>query len=395
MTQHRPLLWRTLAALFAVALVAASCGDDDSDDGPAAAPEPADTTEPAPDAPEPGTAEPADTTTTVGDVVEATTDGDLLSTVAERGRLVCGVSGTRAVFSQTQPDGTMVGVDADYCRVVAAVILGDAEAVEYVPLTTAERFVALQTGLIDVLFRSSTWTQKRDTDLGLDFGPVIYYDGQQLMARSDDGYTSNSEVADITGAVVCALAGTTTEQNISDAADAAGAEITLNTFEDFDVITENFIDGACDIITADGSSLVGRKANQQPDDQEWAIFPATPISKEPLAPVYLHNQSRFGDVVNWSVYATFLADEKGVTSANAAAMAADPPDAEVGRLLGGEGELQSTMGLAPDAFLHAISQVGNFDEILTRHLEPVGLSRAGSLNASWQDGGLIYAPPAR
>ena len=374
-----------MLALAVTAWVVSACGGADSRDTAGAEPV---------GAPEPGAAE-APETTTAGAIVEDRDDGDLLRKVQERGRLVCGVSGTRVIFSETQPDGSVFGVDADYCRVVAAVVFGDADAVEFVSLTTGERFVAVQSGRIDVLIRSTTWTQSRDTEVGLDFGPVIYYDGQQLMARAADGYSSSSQVADIAGAVVCALAGTTTEKNVSDAADAAGIDITLTTLEDFDTITEAFMQGACDVTTADGSALAGRKAKQQPADEEWVIFPATPISKEPLTPVYQQNQSRFGDVVNWAVYATIIADEKGITSGNVSEMAASPPDAEAGRLLGGEDELQTAMGLAPDAFYQAILQVGNYGEILTRHLEPAGLTRAGSVNASWRDGGLIYAPPAR
>ncbi len=389
MPSAKPLSWSALAVVCAVILLAAACGDDAGEAGDGAAAPPQDT------APPEDTAAPAEPSVTAADAVEVTQGGDLLQTVLGRGRLVCGVSGTRVIFSETRPDGSVVGVDADYCRVVAAVMFGDADAVEYVSLTTGERFTALQTGVIDVLIRSTTWTQTRDTELALDFGPVIYYDGQQLMARAGDDFSPSSDVADIAGAVVCALAGTTTEQNVSDAADAAGIDITLTTLEDFDAITESFIQGSCDVVTADGSALAGRKAKQQPDDQEWVIFPATPISKEPLAPVYLHNQSRFGDVVNWAVYATIIADEKGITSANVDDMAASPPDAEVARLLGGESELQTAMGLAPDAFYQAISQVGNYDEILGRHLEPAGLTRAGTINAGWRDGGLIYAPPAR
>ena len=385
-----PVLPRLLGVLVVAAIAVSACGDPDSQDTaglePTSAPEPGTTEPPAAD-------EPA---TTAADVVDDIGSTDLLKTVQERGRLVCGVSGTRVIFSETQPDGSVVGVDADYCRVVAAAVLGDADAVEFVSLTTAERFAAVQSGHIDVLFRSTTWTQSRDTEVGLDFGPVIYYDGQQLLARESDGFSSSSQVADIAGAVVCALAGTTTEQNVSDAADAAGIDITLTTLEDFDVIIENFVQGACDLATADGSALAGRKAKQQPDDQEWVIFPATPISKEPLAPVYPQNQSRFADVVNWAVFATIIADEKGITRANVDAMAADPPDAEAARLLGvADDEQQSSMGLAPDAFYQAISQVGNYGEILARHLGPVGLSREGSINESWRDGGLIYAPPAR
>ena len=378
MIHNKHLVWRTLAVLFAVTLLAASCGeDDDATIG------------------ESGTTTAPETTTPPTETIADTQGGDLLETVLTRGELKCGVSGAAVAFSETQPDGSQTGFDADYCRAVAAALFGDADAVEFAPLTAAERFTAVQTGAIDVLMRNTTWTQSRDSEVGMDFGPTTYYDGQQLMARASDDFSGSSQVSDIGGAVVCTNAGTTTEQNMGDAADAAGVDITLRTFEDFDIVTTNFIDGACDIITTDGSALVGRKANQQPDGEEWVIFPATPISKEPLGPTYGQNESRFADVVNWTVYATIIADEKGITSANVDSMAAEPPDAEVGRLLGGEGEQQSALGLAPDAFLQVIKQVGNYDEIYSRHLNPVGLTREGSANAGWLDGGLIYAPPAR
>ncbi len=389
MTQKQSLLWRVLAVVFAVTLIAASCGDDDDGDvGTTEAPE--DTTAPETTAAAPEeTAPPEDT-------IADTQDGDLLDTVLARGELNCGVSGSAVAFSETQPDGSQTGFDADYCRAVAAALFGDADAVVFTPLTAAERFTAVQTGEVDVLMRNTTWTQSRDTEVGMDFGPTTYYDGQQLMAREADGFSGGSQVADIAGAVVCTNAGTTTEQNIADAAEAAGVSIQLTTFEDFDQVTENFINGACDIITTDGSALVGRKANQQPAGENWVIFPATPISKEPLGPTYGQNQSRFADVVNWTVYATVIADEKGITSANVADMAANPPDAEAARLLGAaDDEQQSNMGLAPDAFYQVIAQVGNYDEIYSRHLNPVGLTREGSANAGWLDGGLIYAPPAR
>jgi general L-amino acid transport system substrate-binding protein len=375
--------------LFSVTLIAASCGDDDDGDDVTAAP--TGTAAPDSDAPDP-----AETTTTAADVIDDTQDGDLLDTVIDRGELNCGVSGSAVAFSETQPDGSQTGFDADYCRAVAAALFGDADAVEFSPLTAAERFTAVQTGAIDVLMRNTTWTQSRDTEVGMDFGPTTYYDGQQLMARESAGFSGSSQVADIAGAVVCTNAGTTTEQNIADAADAAGIEMRLTTFEDFDQVTENFINGACDVITTDGSALVGRKANQQTAGENWVIFPATPISKEPLGPTYGQNQSRFADVVNWTVYATIIADEKGINSGNVDDMAASPPDAEAARLLGAaDDEQQSNMGLQPDAFRQVIAQVGNYDEIYTRNLGPVGLSRDGSANARWTAGGLIYAPPAR
>ena len=327
--------------------------------------------------------------------VQPTQDVDLFETVTRRGILNCGVYGAAVAFSETQPDGSTTGFDADYCRALAITMLGDADAVNFVPLTSAERFTALQTGVIDVLVRTTTWTQSRDGDLAFDFAPVTYYDGQQLMARASDGFTRDSTVADVAGATVCATAGTTTEKNIAEAADAAGIDIVLQTFEDLDIITDQFINGACDVMTTDGSGLVGRRARQQ-GDQEWVIFPAAPFSKEPLAPLYLPNQSTFGDIVNWTIYATIIFDEKGITSANVDdLLAGGGLDAESVRLLGGEGELQTKMGLAPDAFYQVVRQIGNYDEIYTRNLEPVGLRRAGTPNARWTEGGLIYAPPAR
>ncbi|MYD32422.1 MAG: amino acid ABC transporter substrate-binding protein [Acidimicrobiales bacterium] len=381
---NRRIAYRLGGVLGALALLGAACGSDDGDEDGA-------------DEPAATTAAEAEAEATDATEVELTQAGDdLLGTVLARGELKCGVSGAAVAFSETQPDGSQTGFDADYCRAVAAAIFGDAEAVEFTPLTAAERFTAVQTGAVDVLMRNTTWTQGRDTEVGMDFGPTTYYDGQQLMARASDGFSSSSTVADIGGAIVCTNSGTTTEQNIADAADAAGVSIQLNTFEDFDIVTTNFIEGACNIVTTDGSALVGRKANQQPDGEEWVIFPPTPISKEPLGPTYGQNQSRFADVVNWTVYATIIADEKGITSSNVDSMLSGGSlDAEAVRLLGGDGELQSAMGLSADAFYQVISQVGNYDEIYSRHLNPVGLTREGSANAGWLDGGLIYAPPAR
>ena len=381
-----------LAALMAATLALGACGSS-TEESAATQEAPAE----APDADggaADGTAEPP-TTVVEKDFGPIAVYDSLLDKVKSRGHLSCGVYGAAVAFSETQPDGSQKGFDVDFCRAVAVAILGDTEAVVFVPLNSAERFLAVQTGVVDVLMRNTTWTQSRDSQLGLDFGPVTYYDGQQLMARAGDGYTPDSTVADIAGAVVCSNAGTTTEKNIADAAEAAGVKITLNTFEDLDIITANFAAGACDIMTTDGSGLIGRRAHQQPDGEEWVIFPAEPISKEPLAPVYAQNDSRFADVINWVVYATIIADEKGITQANVDAMAADPPDAEAARLLGVEVELQTAMGLASDAFYQVIKQVGNYNEIFERHLAPVGLSRHGSANASWLDGGLIYAPPAR
>ena len=378
---------KRLMALFAIlTLLGAACSSSDPADDVSS-----DDTSQTDDTTDGGT---DDTTDDGSDDVDLAQGGSTLQTVKDRGTLKCGVSGAAVAFSFTQADGSVTGIDADYCRAVAAAVLGDAGAVEFVSLTAAERFTAVQTGDVDVLMRNSTWTQSRDTDVGMDFGPTTYYDGQQLMGRAGDGFSGTSTVDEIAGAIVCTNAGTTTETNISELAASLGISITLNTFEDFNQVTDAFVSGACDVITTDGSGLVGRKAEQQPADQEWVIFPATPISKEPLGPVYGQNDSQWADVVNWTVYATIIADEYGIGSADVDG-ALGSENAEMVRLLGGEGELQSSMGLDADAFYNVISQVGNYSEIFEANLGPVGLVREGSANAGWQAGGLIYAPPAR
>ena len=373
MTRNRPLLWRALAVLFAVTLIAASCGDDE-DDVEVTAP-----TETA--APDTDDAEPAETTTTAADdAIEDTQDGDLLDTILARGELHCGVSGSAVAFSETQPDGSQTGFDADYCRAVAAALFGDAGAVVFTPLTAAERFTAVQTGEVDVLMRNTTWTQSRDTEVGMDFGPTTYYDGQQLMPRESAGFSGSSQVADIAGAVVCTNAGTTTEQNIADAAEAAGISMQLTTFEDSRP-------GHRELHQRrlrrhhDRRLGPGRAQGQQPacrrelgdlpghTDLQGAARPDLRAEPVPLRRCgeldrVRHDQSPM---------------RKGITSGNVADMAASPPDAEAARLLGAaDDEQQSNMGLAPDAFFQVIAQVGNYDEIYSRHLNPVGLTREGA-----------------
>lgn len=358
---------KTIIALVALALVVAACGGEAEETTTTAA-----------------EAQPPETI-----IVEPE---DLLDVVSARGELNCGVNETLPGFGYKDSAGNFVGFDVELCRAVAAAIFGDAEAVKFEALTAAARFEAVSSGLIDLLSRNTTWTQSRDTDLGLDFGPTTYYDGQQLMARGDDDFTSMSTLEEIEGAVVCTNSGTTTEKNISEAASAMGINITLSTFEDFNVVLENFKSGACDIVTTDGSGLVSRKASEGPGGEGWVIFPAVPISKEPLGPAWIQNQSRFGDVVTWTVFAMLIAEEKGITSSNIDGMR--EVDGEASRLFGAtQDELQTKMGLPADAFYQVIKQVGNYAEVYERHLSPLGLERG--LNALYTDGGLLYPPPAR
>ena len=380
-------MMKRLALLFAVlALVAAACGSSD---------EAAETTTTA-----------AGTETTVADAGQDTPDtgGSTLETVIARGTLKCGISTGAPGFSETDPQGVSTGLDADYCRAIAAAVLGDAEAVEFRQLTAAERFAALDTGEIDVLMRNTTWTQSRDGDLALDFVATTFYDGQQIMGNPatltglTEDLTTEEAFAAIDGGIVCTNAGTTTEKNISEGAALNGASISLETVENFNEAMDKFIAGACDLVTTDGSGLFGHRSANIAAGTEgadaWVIFPKAPISKEPLGPVVRQNDSTWMDVVQWTVFATFIAEEAGVTSANADANMEVTP--EIARLFGAsEDEVQTKMGLNADAYYQVIKQVGNYGEIYDRNLGPLNLKREDSLNMQWYDGGMIYAPPAR
>lgn len=379
---------RRLVPLFVVlTMIVASCGADD---------EPAATTA----ARETTTAATQAATTQPEEVVVAPLQGGTLGEIQARGSLRCGVSTAAIGFAEPQDDGSYNGFDADYCRALAAAVLGDANAVEFVGTTAAERFNVLAAGEVDVLFRNTTWTQSRDTEIGGDFGPTTFYDGQQIMGKADFGFTDASTLADVDGARLCTNAGTTTEKNITEGARVVGAEIELVTVENFPEAMDLFRAGSCDLVTTDGSALFGHRyaatQNGEIAEGDWIIFPTTPISKEPLGPMYRQNDSQWADVVNWLVYILIIADEKGITSANIDEMVANPPDPEAGRFLGvGDDELQTKMGLEADAYAQAIRQVGNYDEIYVNNLRPLGFSRAGSANARWTEGGLVYAPPAR
>ncbi len=373
---------KILGLLLVLAMVAVACGGDEAD-----TPE---TTE-APAEEGGGEEETA---------AQQPAAGGTLAEVQARGSLRCGVSTSAVGFAEPQDDGSFTGFDADYCRAVAAAIFGDANAVEFVGTTAAERFTALANGEVDVLFRNTTWTQSRDTEIGGDFGPTTFYDGQQVMGKAEFGFGDDSTLADIDGARLCTNAGTTTEKNITEGAAVVGATIELVTVEEFPQAMELFREGSCDIVTTDGSGLFGERfsaiQNGEIAEGDWIIFPASPISKEPLGPMYRQNDSQWADVINWTVYATFIADEKGITQDNVDAAISSPPDPEAGRLLGvGDDELQTKMGLSADAFANVISQVGNYNDIYVRSLEPLGFDRTGTPNAQWTQGGLIYAPPAR
>jgi general L-amino acid transport system substrate-binding protein len=325
--------------------------------------------------------------------VEFQMESARLEAVKSNGVLRCGVNSGVPGFGFLDESGDFVGFDTDFCRALAVAIFNDATAVEYRPLTAAERFTALQTNEIDVLIRNTTWTFTRDVELGTDFGPTTFYDGQGMMVRKDSGFTT---LSDMDGATVCVLSGTTTELNLADAFSARGISYDPLVFDGSDETAAAYNEGRCDGLTSDKSQLAGLRTTMN-DPAEHKILPET-MSKEPLGPVWAHGDQQWGDLVTWVVNGVIIAEEKGITSDNVAAIVAGTvEDPEVARLLGLEGEYGALIGLEPDFMVNVISEVGNYGEIYERHLGPEGtdIPRTGSANALWNQGGLLFAQPWR
>ncbi len=316
--------------------------------------------------------------------------GDTLAAVQDRGVLNCGVSGALLAFSYVDADGNMAGFDADYCRAVAAAVLGDANAVEFRSTNASERFPVLQSGEIDMLSRNTTWTISRDTSLGFNFAPTTFYDGQGMLVRKDSGIET---LEDLDGGTVCVNAGTTTEKNLADVFRSLGIEYEPVVFAESNDVLKAYDEGRCDAWTTDKSGLI---ANSQllsnPEDHQ--ILDVT-MSKEPLGPLVRHGDDNWFDIVKWSVFCTVQAEELGITSENVDDMlGSDNP--KVLNTLGVEGDLGQAMGLNNDFCYQIIKQVGNYGEIYNRHLGPdTPYNVPRGVNALWTDGGLMYSPPFR
>lgn len=318
---------------------------------------------------------------------------ETLETVRERGIMNCQVGLPTPGFYALAEDGTWSGMDVDLCRAVSAAIFGDPDMVEYQSVTSAVRFTALQSGESDMLSRTTTWTAVRDTQLGLDFTTVNFYDGQGFLVPADSGITS---ALDLDGATICVLTGTTTELNLADFFRANGMTFTPVTNENVNVLVETYLGGGCDAYTNDKSGLAARRS-AFPDPSAHVLLPET-ISKEPLGPVVREGDAAWADLVTWTMFGIINAEELGVTSENVMEMAANPPSPNVARLLGAEGNIGEELGLDADFMVDVIAAVGNYGEIYENHIganTPIGIPRDGTLNAMWNNGGIIYAPPFR
>jgi general L-amino acid transport system substrate-binding protein len=315
-----------------------------------------------------------------------------LDDVKARGKLNCGVTTGLVGFAAPDANGKWDGFDVGVCRAVAAAVLGDPEAVEFVPTTGKTRFTALASGEVDVLARNTTWTFSRDVDLKFTFVGVNYYDGQGFMAPKALGVSSAKE---LDGATVCIQTGTTTELNLADFFRKNGMTYEPVPIETNAEAQQQYLAGACDVYTTDASGLAATRATFE-DPTAHVILPEI-VSKEPLGPLVRHGDDEWGDVVRWSLYALIAAEEMGITSANAEELSAAPGDnPEINRILGTEGNLGEMLGLSADWAKNAIMAGGNYGELFDANIgesTPIGLARG--LNAQWTDGGLMYSPPFR
>ena len=277
-----------------------------------------------------------------------------LDDVKERGMLSCGVSTGLAGFSQKDEKGTWSGIDVDVCRAVAAAVLGDAEKVQYKPLTAKERFTALQSGEVDVLSRNTTWTLTRDASLGLNFAGVNYYDGQGFMVSKNLGVKSALE---LDGAAVCIQAGTTTELNLADYFRANGMKYTAITFDTSDQTRAGFESGRCDVLTSDQSQLYAIRIGLK-NPSNAVVLPEV-ISKEPLGPVVRQGDDAWFNVVKWSLTAMIEAEYLGLDSKNAdKAVKSGTPEQQ--RLLGVDGDSGDKLGIE-SIFIEALLMKDKYD----------------------------------
>ena len=317
------------------------------------------------------------------------TQAATLDDAKAKGAVVCGVSQGLPGFSNPDSEGNWSGLDVDFCRAMAAAVFGDADKAEFKPLSAKTRFTSLTSGEIDVLPRNTTWTMSRDSQHG-DFIGVNYYDGQGFMVRKDLGVSSAAELG---GAAICTNTGTTTELNVADYFRSLGLEYTVVAFEKADEVVAAYDAGRCDVYTTDQSGIAAQRTKLA-DPDAHTILPEI-ISKEPLGPLVRHGDNQWSDIARWSLNCMINAEEMGITSANVDEMAASS-NPSIQRQLGSSGDLGEALGISNDYCHQIIKQVGNYGESFDRHVgpdTPLGLARG--LNALWNNGGLLYAAPAR
>lgn len=324
-------------------------------------------------------------------LLSAVAHASTLDDVKARGKLLCGVNTGLLGFADKGDDGAWAGFDVDFCKAVAATALGDAGKVEYVPLNAKERFDSLKSGAVDVLARNTTWTMERETKFPLRFVGVNYMDGQGFLVSKALGVNT---VVNLSQAAICFLTGTTTQANVEDFFREKQMSFTPVTFDNINDLVTAYEAGKCDTYTADQSQLYAiRLKLAKPDDN--IILPDV-ISKEPLGPMVRQGDEQWFNIVRWTLFALINAEELNVKAATVDDLKANSKMPSVRRLLGLEGTFGADMGLDADWATRAIKATGNYGEIFERNLgkgSKLGIERG--INALWNAGGLLYAPPVR
>jgi len=314
--------------------------------------------------------------------------GPILDNIKSKGALRCAVNTGLQGFSAPDSQGKWTGIDAEYCKALAAAILGDANKVEFVPSNTQNRFTLLQSGEVDILSRNTTWTSSRDATLGGVFVGTLFYDGQGFMVRKDLNLKSAKE---LDGATVCVQPGTTTEQNLSDYFRAQKMSFKPVVINDLAAVQQAFFGGRCDVFTTDISGLAStRQKADKPD--AYQILPEA-ISKEPLGPMIRRGDWEFFTIAKWVLFGLIEAEELGITSANVEQLKAESKDPKVQRVVGTSGDVGKSLGLDNDWLVRAIKAVGNYGELYKRNIGPLEIPRG--VNELWNKGGAMYAPPIR
>ena len=324
--------------------------------------------------------------------------GNRLTAVKERGKVICASRNDVPGYGSLDANQNNVGFDIDLCRALAAAVLGDPNAIEIRLISAAERGPTIQSGEVDMLVRTVTWTTSRDAQWG-NYAQTMFYDGQGFIVNKSLGIESALELS---GATVCVTQGTTTELNLQDFSDQNGLNITPLTFEDTDAVIAAYESGQCDAFTNDRSQLAALSTAFS-DRSAHVILPET-ISEEPLGPVVPHGDDQWFDIVKTVMAILIYAEAYDVSSANVPSAATG--STSVDRLFGIEGSFgQESLGLSNTAAQDVIRSVGNYGEIYDRNLGPSGINlpREGGRNALWTDapcsscpkGGQIYAAPPR
>jgi len=367
----------------------------------------------------------------------------ILERVKARGKVICGVNGKLPGFSYVDEKGNWSGLDVDYCRAIAAAVLGDAKAVDFKPLLAKDRFTSVQNGEVDILMRNTTRTLTRDVTPNISFAPTTFFDGQGVMLRigakpnasspsnspsnsasptptsspsaspsptstatpdkvskadskdskSDKQGKSNDDntlsLKELTGKKICVETGINAS-NLESSMKEASIDMESLILPDMDSVLNAYAKGDCDAISSEKSQLAAWRS-KLPRPADHKILDVS-FSKEPLSPLLIGNDKRWRDVVTWVIYATFYAEELGISMDNYTIFK-DTKNPEVARFLGTSDSLGIELGLAPDWTTQILKQVGNYSDIYSRNLSPLDIPR--SINRTWKQGGLLYSMPFR